>query len=209
MKVRGAGARWSAVVVACLVTVGIVSAEDLVSNGTFELGQAGWTVGYAPHGTLDYSEVDAQGSATSGSALLTNISTAPWGSFWVWQCVPVSAGEFDLGAQVMVPFGQGTNGNISVAVQWYGMASCEGTSVSAEATAVLNPDVTGTWRWTTATFFSPPPGTVSGRVSLQLSKEQDSGSLGVHFDNVYLGTAGGIGELFSDGFESGDVSAWP
>jgi len=49
-----------------------------------------------------------------------------------------------------------------------------------------------------------PAGSQSARIRLSVKKQEASGGLAAHFDNVVFA----LDMIFSDGFESGDASAW-
>jgi len=96
---------------------------------------------------------------------------------------------------------------VHLTVRWYDELGCT-DFLGATGSQVLDTSVTDTWRWTRAESISPPMGANSAGVDLYVTKEQSSGTLDIHFDDVYFGPAGTIGEIFRDGFESGDVSEW-
>lgn len=169
-----------------------VDAANLLANGHFDCTLAGWTA--SPPADVAHDPLaDAGGSPHSGAALVTS------SEFMVMQCVPVTAGfGYELAGSVRLV---ATAGPVTVlrSCEFYSAAGCQGTVLATEGGLGVD-SITGKW----GTFndeVPAPAGAASARCAFSLE--------GTNFDALLdrLSLIG-PGEIFADGFESGNTSAW-
>jgi hypothetical protein len=162
--------------------------QNLVAGGDFASDLEAWHHDPNPDGTSAWSALDAAGSASSGSALLT--STNATGGALVTlldQCVPVIAGAtYTLSADVRFTEGETTTGWAETAISWQSGPVCN-TSISGNAllTEVAS---RGTWIHDSDTFTAPP-GATSAFVQAGIDKIEAGGALSANFDNIFFGLA--------------------
>ncbi len=188
-----------------LVTFGqapLASAQNLVANPTFDTGVSGWFP--LSSASIDPDPLDADNDPTSGSALVTNLSTTAGDSTGALQCIDGITGEtgFKMAADILVPDAQSETGYANLLVQWYGGPSCSGSQLGAYLTGIVPPSSPSVWI-TNSAIVESPSGTQSVRLRLSVRKFEESGTYHAHFDNVELEAI-----IFGDGFESSDTSAW-
>lgn len=197
-----AGFRYTLVALMASLVSSLVLGQNLVTNSDFDADVTGWTTGSTA--TIVWHPLDADGNPLSGSAVVTNLSTTPGDSSGARQCIEgIVGGEFyRAGAEILVPSGQSETGRANVLIQWYVVPGCSSQLGSSSTPWIddLTPDV---WL-NTANTFAAPPGVQAARLRLSVEKDQDSGILDAHFDGVEFAKE----QLFSDGFESSDTSAW-
>ena len=175
---------------------------QLLSNTQFDTDVNGWTAPLTA--TIHWDPLDAGASLTSGSAVVTNISDTVGDSTGARQCTGgvSEAITYQVGAEIYIPGSQTETGRADILVQWYSDISCTNFISTANTSSVstATPDA---WLQVSG-FLQAPTGSQSARIRLSVRKEEDSGSLAAHFDNViFVSTL-----IFADGFESGDTSAW-
>lgn len=175
---------------------------QLLSNTQFDTDVSGWTA--SPPTTIDWDPLDVDASLVSGSALVTNFSDTVGDSTGARQCASgiSEAITYEVGARIYIPGSQTETGRADILVQWYSDMSCTDfiSTASSSSVQTTTPD-----EWLPVSgLLQAPAGCQSARVRLSVRKEEDSGSLAAHFDNViFVSTL-----IFADGFESGDTSAW-
>ena len=163
-------------------------AQNLVAGGTFDANLEAWHHDPNPDGTSAWSSLDAGGSPSSGSALLT--STAAAGGVLINlldQCVPVIAGAtYTLSADVRFTEGETTTGWGETVIYWQSGPVCN-TYISGNA---LLTDVAtrGSWIHDSDTFTAPA-GATSAFVSVGVDKIEGGGTLSANFDNIFFGLA--------------------
>ena len=191
---------WSVLVVVLvyLPAAGAADYVNLLSNGTFELDVAGWTPLLDTN--IMWDPMDADGSPSSGSAIVTTDSTRG-----ARQCSEVLEGdkEYVLRAMIFIPGMQPASGWGYLKVVLYPQPNCGGYPVLH----LFSPWVTSATpdRWLRSVLaMTTPPSAQSAFVDLTVTKETGTGFLDVAFDNVGLLYA----EVFEDGFESGDLARW-
>lgn len=194
--------RFLTVALFAVFTTPLTWGQNLVSNPDFEADVTGWTTD--PAATVLWSPLDADGNPLSGSAVVTNLSTTAGDSTGARQCIEdIVGGEFyRVAAEILVPGGQAETGGANLLVQWYADSGC-----FSQLGGVLTPWVTDATPdvWLTSVdTFAAPMGVQSARLRLSVAKDQVSGTLDAHFDNVEFAKE----HLFGDGFESSDTSAW-
>jgi hypothetical protein len=159
---------------------------------------ASWSSSSPPSVELDSS--DADGSPLSGSAH----NTAPVVGFDLFQCVPVAGGQpHRLAGALRVGAAPGVVVGFEARCRYYDAAGCGGALVGQAVFPVAVTD-------TGATFLSfdetvaVSPLAVSARCAFTVD-EPAAGSFDAYVDRLFFGL---LDLIFSDGFESGDTSAW-
>jgi hypothetical protein len=163
-----------------------VYGQNLVAGGDFATSLDAWHHDPNTRGVSFWSPVlDANGSASSGSALL--YSTAPEGGVLVElldQCVPVAAGQqYTLSADVRFADEETTTGWAETLVFWQSGPACN-TRISGNA-VLTEVAARGTWIHDSETFTAPP-GATSAFVVAGVDKLEAGGQLTVNFDNISL-----------------------
>lgn len=194
--------RVSALFLAAVFVTQFASGQVVVSNPGFDADVIGWNA--FAEASIVWSPLDALASPSSGSGLVTNMSTTALDATGARQCLEGVTGLADylISANVLVPGGQSETGYTYLVVQWYDGLSCAGANLGFSLSpGVLNPTVDVWYRdWGTV---EAPSAAQSARLLLMVLKHQDIGTLDAHYDNV-----GFIEIIFVDGFESGDTTAW-
>src|SRR5262245_23090918 len=101
-----------AVSILALASGARASAQNLVADGGFQSSLDAWQHDPSPDGTSAWSPDDANGSASSGSALLSS-TASDTGVFitLLTQCVPVTAGaRYTLSHKAKFADGESTTG---------------------------------------------------------------------------------------------------
>ena len=160
------------------------NAENLLTNPHFSTDLKGW-YRLNTSVTPSWSSVDANGSANSGSFLLT--LPEPVASRYlpaVGQCVAATqATTYNLGARFRAPATPGAAVLGDVYVSWYSDEGCV-TPISGSPTLSLTgPDdiwVSGTLQVTS------PPGTVSALYIVRAAASQVASSFQAYFDDLLM-----------------------
>lgn len=190
----------------CLVVIVLCGspaiAQNMVSNGDFDINVAGWT----PYDiSFDWDASDWAGEPTSGSGLVTNDADGSMHSGPLTCVDGVVAGQsYDLGGMIRIPTGQAGVGSAYFGFYWYSGPGCSGTQTWADATPWIS--TTDNWIPLTRWNIVAPPGTQSAWVG-NFNAKSSAGTdpyLSYH-DGVYFGVFGGI---FADGFETGSAYEW-
>ncbi len=194
--------RYTVLALAVVVSAAFAWGQNLVSNPNFDTDVAGWL----PVATADimWYPLDADGNPASGSALVTNLSTTAGDSTGARQCIEdITGGEVhSVAAEILVPGGQSQTGRANLLIQWYELPNCSGF-LGLSSTPWIYDSTPDVWYPSFNTTVAPS-GAHSARLRLSVEKDQDSGTLLAHFDNVEFSKD----QVFGDGFESSDTSAW-
>jgi len=188
-----------------LLVAGSSSAQNLLYNPDFSLGQTAWIQSLNPPAVVEVVAEDAAGDPASGSLSIT--VTSPDQSA-VFQCTEgVFEGiTYDFGARVLVPAEQAGTGFAVVLVLWYDNTFCFGEDIGDANTPGIFDSAAGFWEPIYATVTAPV-GTLSAFVALL--SDADSGTHAALFDGVILAEQGTEAlPLFEDTFERGNLSAW-
>lgn len=180
-----------------------ISRDHLLENPNFDSGTEPWVFVGSSNAGQFWSSTDRDGAATSGSGEITGASSGS--DFWsIGQCLPVQtstpyrlvvSAEIDSGA---------AEPSAHAAVEFFPYPECRGVPLAPAAlTDGVFGDTAGIFV-ELATDPAPSAEASSARVSLLVSTESSVG-FEVRFDAVSLSTDTGI---FSDGFETGDLSGW-
>ena len=209
-----------AALVATLATVARpAAAQNLVQNGRFDVGVAGWSneseaVGIAtkggggPRGILAHSTDDLHGYPGSGSLQLTNVVVDDGfpAAADVNQCLAVAAGTYTLRAYALIPSGQSQSGSVTLQLAAFSGPGCSGflQFVNGPAGAIV-----GSWQQLTQQVTLPSH-TASVRLSLSVVKNAEPGEVTARFDDVFLGQACVVSatRLCLDGGRFGVTASW-
>ncbi len=198
-------ARVAGVVFVTVLGASLAVGQNLVTNGEFDTGVAGWTEFSAVTLSWD-SQEDYAGQPGSGSALIVNDNLGQSNS-GATQCVEAIVGgeSYILSTWLLAPSGQqSAQGSAKVFVWWYSEAGCTGYLGQGPATSYIT--TSDVWVERVGPAGMAPTGTQSAIVYLNNAKTSDTpGVYRVWYDHVVLRNAD---EIFSDGFESGSLSAW-
>lgn len=161
-------------------------------------------------GTSDWSwaSEDIDNSGSSGSGRFENLwSGAGWYTVNVMQCIENidDSVHYDFGTMALYPSGQATTGVVEAYVQlvMYDDPGCQ-TNLDSELSAKVVNNQEDTWMLSSSNDVAMAVGTESVRFVLTITKKDTPLPAYYFFDNVYLRDS----ILFSDGFETGDTSAW-
>ena len=174
---------------------------QLLTNTRFDTDVSGWPAGNKS--TVEWDPLDFEASPSSGSALVTNVSDTSGDSVGPRQCAVGIAGDvtYEVGAEVYIPGAQSETGWADLLVQWYSDAGCT-TQISLESTSRVLSSTADTWLPVSG-WLVAPAGSQSAYVRLSVRKQQATGSLAAHFDNVVFAPL-----IFADDFETGTICLW-
>lgn len=175
---------------------------NLFADGHFDrydpsCGLSGWTS--STPGDVELAEPDAETSPLSGSAHNTSPS-AP--AFDLAQCVPAAAGSYRLRGAMRVDEADGLPIEFQLACELYDAVACGGSSLGIWSDAVDLTDTGLVWIGLDLVVDSPVAAT-SARCGAAISSDS-AFAVDVFVDQLRFELI----DLFSDGFEGGDTSAW-
>jgi hypothetical protein len=160
--------------------------QNLLTNPRFTTSLSGWT-------TVDsrvvpaWSSLDANSSAASGSALLTQPGLATGGFIrGLGQCVAVTAGtSYILGARFRAPSGPGGFISGTAFLVWHSTPGCGFTTgVSDESVFIPNPPADA---WIPGTVqVTAPAGAVSAQFVIAAAASQATSSFQTYFDDLLM-----------------------
>lgn len=164
---------------------------NVLANGTFDkdLASWGWPARFnypnAP-GVPVWSQLDANGSLSSGSILLRDTDQNPTQSFQQLQCVPITTGfglyEFGATLRVGSSDGEGALGFIIFA-----STDCSGTPVggnSGRNVPILGPQDPGVWR--KVQFTQLVPSSVRSAMLVLASGANNTPLFETWFDDAFI-----------------------
>lgn len=173
-------------------------AQNLVLNGDFASSLIGWQSSNDTDIFAQWIPMDANGSVTSGSAQVTNLSANASNGVTLDHCVPANSGQtYTYGGKVLIPSGSGqtlTN-NAVLSVRWYSGPDCtipNGGSVTAGG----SPQSFDVWISRSSTVTARA-GARSVEVRALVSKVPAGGSFTAHFDDITLTSP----SIFFNGFD--------
>ena len=188
---------------AIVMSAALLSASNLVTNGDFNTGTAGWAhftnVSFEWDPTSDYANQPDSGSAVVIADLPTYVNSG------ATQCIDgiVGGQPYDLSVWVRMPTGQSGSGSAKVFVWWYTQPGCvAGGPLTGPLIGEVYP--TDVWVERVAPRVNAPSDAASALVYLNVAKQTAGGELQAFFDHVVLTSDA----IFSDGFESGGTGAW-
>ena len=171
-------------------------------NGHFDCDMVDWTPTSATPGEITHSLDDVDNSDLSGSVEITNLALNT--DFALSQCVPVRVG-LDLPLTGRMRFAAGPFVAVSISREcvFFAAGACAGGDIGSQVVTVLAGDTGGAWV-PFAGVVVPPVGAVTANCSFRISNPTGA-DFTAWFDQLYLDDGS---HIFSDGFESGDTSAW-
>ncbi len=183
--------RFILVSVLSLVAVTNLQAQNLLTNPTFETDISGWDNPYSAQAA--WQALDADGSSSSGSAILTNTLCNGGTSKMISQCLAVEEGdEYAFSGKIHETSGQNGTGRGVLWVDVYSTTNCTGTRVDyARSLEAGAPDI---W-WDAAASSTAPSGAKSIWAHLAVNCENGSTSYAASFDNTSLTITAGTANL--------------
>ncbi len=172
---------------ACLLAAAAVSAQNLVTNGSFEGNLTGWDF---PDTTTYDPTLDATGTAGSGSA--KSVLAPGQSRGVVMRCVGVSgSAAYAASGKVRIPAGQATTGDVKIYLNFYSGSDCSGESLSTYQTQKLTS--TSGWESLETGSVTSPAGANSAVFAAWAANRGAAGSSSfqVNVDDLYLGGAAG------------------
>ncbi|MCM3877373.1 MAG: hypothetical protein NEA02_13280 [Thermoanaerobaculia bacterium] len=162
-----------------------LAAENLVRIGTFDRNVNEWPA-EGSAAVVAWSALDAGGSTSSGSALVTNVSPGGSNGEGVHQCVfaGIRAGaRYAFGGRVRIPSGQARTGFVMVGLRWYASSDCSGDPLDQPRTD----EATALDSWILLRESSVAPETARSVEMLAFpSKVEAGGQLQAYFDDIFL-----------------------
>jgi hypothetical protein len=169
-----------------------------------------WTVVSPAFSTMAWTNAeDVDSNPSSGAMEVINAGSVAFASAQFLRCY--SLGVQPLATSMWVEASaaskfpsQGETGYSSLVVYARPLENCNGAHLSIASTSLASTGLPNQWVWGFVPQLELPPGTRSVDLRVFTNKTEASGSLLAYVDQVELTRI----DLFSDGFESGDVLAW-
>jgi uncharacterized repeat protein (TIGR01451 family) len=175
--------------------------NNLLVNAYFDCDLAAWTLTSATPGEIEHSTLDYNSSAESGSVHLQQLALDT--EFEISQCVGAYASMF-IGGRIQISTGAYDYLSYTRSCEFFDQPDCSGSSLNVNSTTLLLGDTAGEWlEFNNA--VSAPLGTSSARCAYKVNAPAGE-DFDAWLDNLIL--IPGVPVIFSDGFESGDTSAW-
>jgi uncharacterized repeat protein (TIGR01451 family) len=177
---------------------------NVFENGHFDCDADSWNVIAATPAEVTWTGAeDADEADDSGSVHFTNLAPGSDTSFKLWQCYDIPAAAlFDVSVRVRLDAGAGVFIGFSRRCEFFNSSGCFG-SLGAQTAAFALQNTGGNWIPISGQL-NRPVGATAARCDFAFET-----ATAASFDG-YLDTArfSATGSIFSDGFESGDTSAW-
>lgn len=171
---------------------------NLFSGGRFDCDLGSWELMSTTSEEIEYSAEDVDGASISGSVQMTNLTGT---SFTVGQCVNSRQANFEVGSSVRVDGAADVLASVTMNCAFYAQADCLGAVLDEASSLEFLGQTAGLWQPSMLTFEAP---VASAAVYCGFSIDLlEGGAFDAFLDDLTLS-----GNLFGDGFESGDVSAW-
>ena len=180
-----------------------VDRDNLFADARFDTSSPACDLGaWTPSSpaAVDVAAPDAGGSPLSGSVH----NTDPFGGFGLEQCVPILGGrDHAVSVAVRVDTAPANPISFELACDFFAGAACTGAPAGSEVFAWALGDTAGDFL-ALADGFTAPAGATSGTCGVD-AEAPLGGAFDVFVDDLVLGADV---EIFADGFESGDTTAW-
>lgn len=167
----------------CLNGAAPALAQNLLFNPGFNSNTANWST--SGTGSMIWSNVDANASASSGSAMLVNDSAGPSQGLTLSQCLPMPArAAYFFSGKAMVPSGgsQTLSNSVRISLRLHTELDCsDSTSGPSNIGAAVS--LFDTWQPSGPTLRVAPPGNRAVQVRGLLSKVAAGGTALAHFDD--------------------------
>jgi len=165
-----------------------LTAQNLLDNATFDDDLSGWGLDNGIDVPI-WSPEDAEGSAASGSAELSNTHSAPQNEGGPYQCVPVTGGQsYLLSGKGFMPSGQAGSVQGWLVANWYSSTDCSTGPLSSSFGN--HTTVEDTWQLVSNTFDAPASA-ASARINLGVYKLTGTEGVPVvdRWDDIFFGPA--------------------
>ncbi len=181
----------------------VAGAQELVTNGTFDVDTSGWELANQVYGDLARVVLDVQNDPSSGSALITNTFPSAAGDLLTTQCIALLPTErqYLISDAIRIADGTVTTGGGYVQIWFWENPDCS-TVVGAPIWTDQVTTSDAGWRRNSVNVLAPLAA-VAVRLDLWNHKNEAGGALAIHFDDVSMRPI-----VFADGFELGDTDAW-
>lgn len=176
---------WATSLCVIAMPLGAARAEDLVINGSFDENVSNWA---SNNSLIDHvwDALDADGSVSSGSALVTSTYTAPNVPVPMTQCIDLSTTGFhDFEGSIYRPSGQSEEADVGFMLEWI-TGSCGEGGDRYGLTTLGNAEDTDSWELVEASL-EPPVAAVSVIVHAWIrfsTKNEPDGAYQAYFDNI-------------------------
>ncbi|MGE5345151.1 MAG: hypothetical protein ACM3JH_04275 [Acidithiobacillales bacterium] len=170
---------------AFVLASGPLGAQNLVRNGSFNSDVSDWPA-EDTSAQVSWSPLDASGSASSGSALVANVSAGPSNGIGIHQCLSgagiVPGATYTYGGKARIAAGQARTGFVMFGLRWYTSADCSGDAEDQPRIDTRTLDA-----WVSLQDVSvAPEGARSVEVLAFPSKAEAGGELHALFDDIFL-----------------------
>ncbi len=176
-----------------------VDGENLFTNGRFDCTLGGWTAASTAPGEIAHSPDDADTSSVSGSARFTNLSGGS--AYALGQCLPAAGADLTLTARWRLEAPPLVSLRLTQGCEHYSQPLCAGPALSSSTLQTDLGDTGGLWQ-DLEHLVATPAGAASALCSFDALRHGD-----VDFQ-LFLDDAVLSGEIFADGFESGNTLPW-
>ena len=171
-------------------------------NGHFDCTIDPWVAVTTLPTEAEYSSEDIDDSSVSGSAELTNLSSST--DFSLGQCIPLAGNQTcRVTWNLRLDAAPGVTLSATRVCEFFDAPACGGSSVGADATTSFLGDSGFAWL-PQELLTTVPSASVSALCSFDLRTDTGE-SFNAYLDDVRIDCSDA---LFTDGFESGDTSAW-
>ncbi len=181
-----------------------VRLDHLLANPNFDGDFSGWIRFPDDASVVDYSTEDADLADVSGSTNITFSGLDP--TAYLSQCVTLVGSTFEVRGLARVDGGTATLPVISALIRYYASADCTVDLLGEESSGMVEGDTAGLWESFELAPLNLPAGALSSRVFF-IVDGTGSTTYEAFLDNLVYGSETDL-EIFADGFESGDTSAW-
>ena len=177
---------------------------NVFANGHFDCDGALWNTVAATPAEVSWSGADdADDADDSGAMHFTNLAPGTDTSFRLWQCYDIPADQlFEVSVRVRLAAAPGDFIGFARRCEFFNSPGCLG-SLGSQTAALALQDTAGAWL-TVGAQLARPVGAVAARCDFSFETPTAESFDGWLDATRFAGTGG----LFSDGFESGDTSAW-
>ncbi|MEM8962538.1 MAG: hypothetical protein AAGD38_13725, partial [Acidobacteriota bacterium] len=178
-----------------------VSRTNQFVNGNLDCSIDAWTAVSTDPNEITYSTEDVDNSSLSGSVQITNLTAGI--EFAFGQCPTVEGDTaYNFRGAIRVDADPGTGLQLRRVCELFSTLACAGSPILTTIDVTLLEDTDGLWQ-PLAGRVDTPSGTLSALCSFDVLAPNGD-DFDVFLDDLFLGQ----GIIFSDGFESGDTSAW-
>ncbi len=172
--------------------------DNLFIGGHLDCDLGGWELVSTTPEEIEYSPEDVDDASVSGSVQMTNLSGI---SFTIGRCVNFIEASFRVGASVRINGAADVRIGATTSCDFFAQADCLGAAMAQASSLDFLEETAGLWQSLIHTFGAPAaPASIFCGFSIDLL---EGGVFNAFLDNLTL-----RGDLFSDGFEFGDTSAW-